>query len=383
MDRWLYASRVVRGRPSDLERVLQSDLDELLVDTAERHSDGSITTAVGARIVGRQLTKSVRLQVGVAYRRLGSLHIPVRWTADPLPRAFPSFEGYIEVEAMSAMSAQLTLVGKYRPPLGPLGAAADALGMNEVATNTGNALLDRVVTALELRLQTSSSALAPESARNRDASRGVMRVREVMTPDPIVLDPDMPLRTAAKLLLHFGISGAPVVSGDGELLGVLSESDLLDKEATEPGRGLDRAERRRRSAITAGQACTRPARTTHPDVVLHDAARVMIDDDVSRLVVVDNAKIVGIITRHDILNALTRSDAELHVAIADVLTARDLDALDVTIEWGVAIVRGRVPTRSMADYAVATISEIDGVVGSDTDALTWEHDDVELPVALL
>jgi CBS domain-containing protein len=146
-----------------------------------------------------------------------------------------------------------------------------------------------------------------------------------MTEDPLVLLDDLPVRTAALLLFHLEVSGAPVVRADGQLVGVLSERDLLEKEALPPDRlgkqGMTAA--RRRDALTVGEACTRPAVTTVPDVPLRDAARTMVRKGISRLVVVDGSRVAGILTRHDVLQALLRTDAELQEAVDAVLAAAE------------------------------------------------------------
>jgi CBS domain-containing protein len=133
-----------------------------------------------------------------------------------------------------------------------------------------------------------------------------MRVADVMTEDVLVVDEELPVRIAALLLLHHEIGGAPVVDVEGELIGVVSEADLLAKEIFPPqgcGKAADTA-RRRWSAVTVGELCSRPARTTAPDVSLHDAAQMMREEGIARLVVVAGSRIVGIITRYDILKAL-------------------------------------------------------------------------------
>ena len=402
MDRWVYASRTVRGRPTDLERILQSDMSALLAgDEPEmhdmapqpatagttRHSDGSVTTPLRARLAGINLSKDVRCSTGVAYRRLGSLRIPVRWVADSMRRTFPSFDGYLEFEHTSRASGLLTLVGKYRPPFGPIGVTVDALGMNEVASNTATALVERLAVELErrgLRSHTAAGDALPSSvSSSASGPRPALRVGDVMTPDPILLDPDMSLRTAAKLLLHFHISGAPVVRGDGELLGVVSESDLLVKEAADASMPQNRQQLRRHQALTVGQACSRPARTTHPDVGLREAADTLLQHHVSRLVVVEHSRIVGIVTRHDILRALTRTDGELELLAKDAIDAATDAGVDVDVQDAVATLRGQVDTRSQALGLIDEVHRIDGIMACDSQELTWAFDDLALEVPLV
>jgi CBS domain-containing protein len=209
-----------------------------------------------------------------------------------------------------------------------------------------------------------------------DGVKGELRVRDLMTPDPLVLEEDLPLRTAALLLFHYGVSGAPVVAADGELVGVLSEADLLPKEGLPRwviGRQA-RQEYRRRTAKTVGEACSRPPLVTHPEVTLNEAVRQLLDHDVARLVVVDDGEVVGMLSRHDVLGALTRADSELQAAVElelDEHGARDVHAL---VEYGVVTLAGRAPTRSLADRLPRRIASIDGV-SSVTGELSWVEDD--------
>lgn len=378
MARWLIAHRQVPGDHAELEQRLRNELPELL----GRHggtveADGSFLADIDGSVAGIPANKRVRVQPGVAARRGSRLRLPVAWHADPAAAVFPRFDGAIELEPLSRIHAQLTVVGCAHPPLGPVGAAADAAGLHRVAERSVDGVAERIAHGLRA---------APSSeTHGHPREPGSLRVADVMTPDPIVLDEDVRLRTAALVLFHHGVGGAPVVADDGELIGVLSESDLIDKEAL-PARGLgrDAAEAARRArARTAGEACTRPARVTVPDASLREAAVEM--REVSRLVVVDGAEIVGIITRHDVLRALIRSDAELASAVADALASElgedETARVTVDVDWGVARLTGRVPTRSDVDRSVAVTWHVDGIVGVD-ESLDWDVDDEPMPAPL-
>jgi predicted transcriptional regulator len=100
--------------------------------------------------------------------------------------------------------------------------------------------------------------------------------------------------------------------------------------------------------------------------------------DIGRLVVVSNAEIVGIVSRHDVLRALVRDDADTQVALDDLLRGRDDDAM-AQVEWGMATLTGVVTYHSTARRLAQMVREIDGVVEVDSQ-LDWKVDDLLPPV---
>lgn len=379
MARWLIAHRQVPGDPPELERRLRNELPDLLGRAPEPiEADGTFHADIDGSVAGIPAHKRARIQPGVAARRGARLRIPVSWHADPAAGVFPRFDGAIELEPLSRSHARLTVVGCAHAPLGPVGAAVDAVGLHRVAERTVDRVAERIATGLR--------AGAPRDVAEPSHEPGRLRVADVMTPDPIVLDEDVRLRTAALVLFHHGVGGAPVVAADGELVGVLSESDLVDKEALPPhGLGRDVAEAARRArARTAGEACSRPARVTVPGASLREAAVSL--REVSRLVVVDDAEIVGIVTRHDVLRALIRSDGELAAAVREAITAAlgasEAGEVRVDVDWGVARLEGRVPGRSDVERCVGAAWTVDGIVGVE-EVLDWDVDDEPLPTPLV
>lgn len=274
----------------------------------------------------------------------------------------------MELEPHSGVHVQLALIGAYRLPAGPLGAAVDATVLHGVADRTVADLVDGLAGALT-------------DAHTAQATPPVgmpMRVRDVMTRDPLVLHDDMPLRTAALLLFHYRVGGAPVQDDHGRLLGVLSEADLLEKQAT-PRTGLGRAAARSyrlRSAGTVGEACTRPAWVTDADTTLQDAAREMLDQRVARLVVLDDSRVAGIVSRHDVLQALIRVDERIREDADAVLAGMGEPDVHLEVEWGRISVTGTVSRLSRVSELQARLVRVDGAMDVDVEALSWNTDDV-------
>ncbi|HZC29899.1 MAG TPA: CBS domain-containing protein, partial [Gaiellaceae bacterium] len=148
-----------------------------------------------------------------------------------------------------------------------------------------------------------------------------MRVQDVMTKDVAAVLPGTPLKEVAQLLVDRKVSGVPVVDGDGCVLGVVSETDLLVKERGAPRRRggplawlvdpIEIGQRLKLEARVAGEAMSAPAVTISPLRSLAAAAESMLDNRVNRLPVVRDGKLVGIVTRADLVQAFARSDAEL------------------------------------------------------------------------
>ena len=378
MKRWLYHYQTVRGDPDQLDRVLRLRVRDLLVelmpDEAELTAEGDLLVRLPAHVLGHDLAKAVRLRTGVAERREKRTCVQLRWHAEPAKHMFPGFVGTIELEAQSSTSAHLTIVGAATLPLGPVGGAVDATVLSSIADRTVRFLTEGLAKALEQ----ASDEPGPETAANVEPDQHQL-VQDIMTPDPLMLHEDMPIKTAALLLFHYDVAGAPVRNDAGGLVGVLSEADLLDVAA--PARyGLSRkadASRRRKEARTVGEACSRPAREITPTASVRHAAEAMRDHDIARLVVIDGSAVVGVVSRHDVLKAIVRADAQIEAEVTQLLT--DESQVTASVKWGVASLTGRTYSRSGAHALIQQVAEVDGVVGVDN-GLTWDVDDIVPPV---
>lgn len=226
----------------------------------------------------------------------------------------------------------------------------------------------------------------------------MMTIRDVMSPAVVSVDPATPLADVARLLVEHRISGVPVVDAVGGVLGVVSEADFLVKEQGTEGLhrrplarfiGDGRASRARLAklaATTAGEAMTSPAITIDSYRSISEAAARMSSLGINRLPVVDQGRLVGIVTRADLVRAYTRSDEELGRAIREdvLLRALWLDPASFTVEVtdGVVSISGAVERRSTAEMVERVVAMVPGVVAVRA-AVHWTEDDSRVRPATL
>lgn len=208
-----------------------------------------------------------------------------------------------------------------------------------------------------------------------------MKIKEVMTRDVITVGPETPLKEAAAILGRKGISGLVVVDGDGTVVGVLSEADILYKEGGERSAhtGLlgwlfetgGSALEQKLAARTVGEAMTAPALTIGPERPVHEAAARMIEDGVNRLPVLEDGKLVGIVSRADLVRAFTRTDEEIGDEIRNEIVTRTLwlapDAVEITVERGNVVLAGQVETATDAELLPIFVERVPGVVSVSTE----------------
>jgi CBS domain-containing protein len=188
-------------------------------------------------------------------------------------------------------------------------------------------------------------------------------VRDVMTTGVIAARPDAPFADLAALLHEHRISGFPVVDGEGIVVGVVSESDLLASQAS----GRPHRRQADPARLTAADLMSWPPVTVGPDETARHAARLMYLRKLRRLPVVDHrGRLMGIVTRADLLSAFTRPDEEIRREITQDVIAdgffTDPDRLTVTVKDGVVTLAGApgsvILGRNIADQA----RHVEGVV---------------------
>ncbi|MGK7910879.1 MAG: CBS domain-containing protein [Synechococcus sp.] len=150
-------------------------------------------------------------------------------------------------------------------------------------------------------------------------------VADVMTANPICVTPDTPLQEAVELLAEKRIGGLPVLNGDGKLLGMLSESDLMQRESGVSPRPfvmfLDLAiylknpraydkELHKVFGQTVGDVMSDRPLSISTDVSLPDAAKKLAAKNINSLLVTDgDGKLMGIVTRGDVVRAMAELGA--------------------------------------------------------------------------
>ena len=222
-------------------------------------------------------------------------------------------------------------------------------------------------------------------------------VSDVMTSRVHVASPVAPFKLLVRLIEENRVSAIPIVDEVGAPVGMVSESDLLLKQRRlelESSRDLrqlqkGRRERAKAAGTVASDLMTSPAITVTADTSLSDAARLMHETDVRRLVVVDaRGRIAGIVSRSDLLQVFLRSDEELREEIAGELIPAILlseHSVDVAVSWNIATLSGEVDRKSDAEMLTRLTKELDGVVGV-VDRLSYRWDDKDSwpvrPVAL-
>ncbi|MFF9896232.1 CBS domain-containing protein [Streptomyces longispororuber] len=222
------------------------------------------------------------------------------------------------------------------------------------------------------------------------------KVGSVMTRDVITATYETPFKEVALLLNRNDISGMPVVDDEQHVIGVLSETDLMmrqaevdDPYAPAPAvrrwRTLLPGARKRMAkarALTAGTLMSQPPITVYADDTIAGAARTMAGHRVERLPVVDaQERLVGIVTRRDLLHVFLRPDAHIRREVVQQVLVDTLwlapQALTVEVVNGVVTLRGQVERSSEVPVAVRMTQQVDGVVDV-VDKLTYRFDDSRL-----
>lgn len=216
-------------------------------------------------------------------------------------------------------------------------------------------------------------------------------VAAVMTTDVVTVAPGAVYKEVVERLRDHRVSAVPVVDAERRVIGIVSEADLLLKEerpVSGPGGPLvhPHGDAARAEARSAAALMSSPAVTVGPEATLTEAARLMHRKHVKRLPVVDaDGRLVGIVSRADLLQVFLRSDESIAKEVReDVLRhalATDPDSVGVTVEEGVARLEGQVETRSLARIAARLVRAVEGVVAVDN-RLRWKLDDTVFEVPL-
>ncbi len=210
-----------------------------------------------------------------------------------------------------------------------------------------------------------------------------MQVKDVMTKQVVTVRPRTPLKDVARTMVARRVSGMPVVDDDGSVLGVVSEGDILVKERGRPGTGslLDHLlevnghEAGKHEARDAADAMTSPPVTIRPDRPVAEAASLMLDRCVNRLPVIDkHGKLVGIVTRADLVRAFVREDEAIEHEIREDVILRTLwstpERFRIDVDGGEVTIEGVVSDAESAEMLARFVERVPGVIGIRS-RVTW------------
>jgi CBS domain-containing protein len=204
------------------------------------------------------------------------------------------------------------------------------------------------------------------------------QVRDVMTSSVITIAPSAKFPEVVDTMLTHDVSGLPVVDEAGRLLGMVTEADLISKEAYGVHRrrplGLivdflcerDPQWIRKASGRTASELMTAAPTIAAPDDDVNVAAQRMLESHHKHLPVVDSGKLVGIVSRHDLLKPFHRTDADISAEIAELLAdpmrVPETHQAQAFVNGGVVTLVGDVMYPSDATLIGNVVARVPGVV---------------------
>jgi CBS domain-containing protein len=212
-------------------------------------------------------------------------------------------------------------------------------------------------------------------------------VKDLMTTQVVTVGPETPFKEIVACLAEHRVSAVPVVNDAGLVLGVVSEADLLLKEEhPDPDADLPllwtkrrRAEHDKAAATTARDLMTVALMSISPEATAAEAARRMHRANIKRLPVIgEGGRLVGIISRSDLLKMFNRPDEAIRrEIIEEVIVGEfmlDPDRFFTQVHQGVVVLEGRVETRSLLPLLVRAVHGVEGVVRVE-DRLAYDLDD--------
>ncbi|MFH8618683.1 CBS domain-containing protein [Streptomyces sp. NPDC017979] len=194
-------------------------------------------------------------------------------------------------------------------------------------------------------------------------------VSDVMTHTAVAVGRHAGYKEVVELMAQWKISAVPVLAGEGRVIGVVSEADLLLKEEhrdDDPTRTDTPPERSAKAAaLTAGDLMSAPAVTVRADATIAEAARIMARRRIKRLPVVDAGGLLeGVVSRSDLLKVFLRTDEEIAAEIRrDVLDrVPAAERLEVTVQDGVVTLGGDLPDRTLVPLLARAVRAVEGTV---------------------
>jgi CBS-domain-containing membrane protein len=195
-----------------------------------------------------------------------------------------------------------------------------------------------------------------------------MKAKDAMSSPAVTVSPETPLKEAGDLLARHQISALPVVDTDVGLVGIVSQLDLIrfDTMADNSPPG-DRPP----GPTQVADVMTTDVVTVNAETDLHSVAQRLLESHIRQLPVLSEAKVVGVVSRRDLVKWMARSDAALTLDVSGVLRdqAQHLSRIEVTVRQGVAHIEGVAPADTLA-FAARVARSVPGI----TDARVSKDD---------
>jgi CBS domain-containing protein len=216
-----------------------------------------------------------------------------------------------------------------------------------------------------------------------------LAVSDVMTRDVITVTPDADFKQIERLLAQHHVSALPVVDPEGRPVGIVSETDLVLKteasQAAPAGIGSRARHQRSKAAATSAQGLmTAPPVGVEPGEPLAAAAKLMRQHGVNQLLVVGEGRLLGLVSRGDLLKSFLRADDDIRddvlQGVIDGIMWLNPMEFEVNVHDGVVDISGEVERRSRVEILIHLIRGVAGVVAVRP-AVGYRFDDRNLAVS--
>ena len=198
-----------------------------------------------------------------------------------------------------------------------------------------------------------------------------MRASDIMTRSVITVHPDTSIEHAAALVSGHHITSVPVLDHQGEVVGIVSEGDLIRQRMPHDPRShmlphfadVDEA-----PARTVGEVMSHPVTCLPPNADSADLANLMLDRDIRAIPIVDGTQLVGIVSRRDLLRTLVRADTAITADVTTILNgyAGNAGQWIVDVDGGVVTVQGPFEDDSHRKMVTVLARTVPGVIRVQT-----------------
>ena len=212
-----------------------------------------------------------------------------------------------------------------------------------------------------------------------------MRAQDLMTTSVVTVGPDASVREIATKLLENRISALPVVDNDGQILGIVSEGDLMRRPEIGTGRrhswwlalfeeGARANEYIKSHGNLARDVMTRDLVTVPPDTSAGEIAALLERNRIKRVPVLDDGKLVGIVSRANLLHGLTglaptaapsKDDNEIRANLIDAFSEAGIQShlITLVVRDGAVSLFGSVRSENEKEAVRVAFENVDGITG--------------------